>query len=273
MLMPEYDTLEYEVDDGAAVIRLDRPEKRNALNEQLIGELVDALHTAEDTDDVRAVVIAGNGPAFSSGYDLSDAGLEDDFPDMTHRLWDPRRTVHRHVFAIHELHVPVIAAVDGPALAGGSDLAGVSDITIATEDAEFGYPAVRMGGLPVTLTYPFVMNNIKYTKELLLTGKTIDAERAAEIGWVNRVVSADDLMDEVREEVDQIKKVPSLVSRLTKRQLASVMETQGFSPTVTDSANVAALAHLPEESREFNRMIDEDGLGPALEYMYNEDKS
>ena len=270
--MSEYDMIQYATEDGAAIIRLDRPEKRNALSDPFVSELVDALETAEKDESVRAAVITSDGKVFSSGYDLSEAGIEPDFPDMTERLWDPRESVHRHIFTVYDLHIPVIAAVNGPALAGGSDLAGICDITIASERAEFGYPAVRMGGLPVTLTYPYVMGSDKYVRELLLTGKVVSAEEAERFGWVNRTVPHEDLMDEVWNEVDQIKKVPSTVTRLTKRQLNGVMEDRGFLPNAIDSSGVATLAHLVEGSRRFNELIDEEGLGDALEYMYEADK-
>jgi len=261
--MSEYDAIEYDRTDATARIRLDRPDALNALNETLVGEFEDALDRAGN-DDVRAVVVSGRGRAFSSGYDIGD-----DERDLS---VDERMLAHRtHLEAVFSSRLPVIAAVDGPALAGGSDLAGVSDITIATENAEFGYPAVRMGGLPVTLTYPFVMSSPKYASELLLTGKTIDAEEAERMGWVNRTVPHENLLNEALAEVEHIKTVPSVIVRLMKRKLTAVRAARGLSPHMYNE-DLAALSHFTDASQEFSRIAEEDGMSAAFEYMYEAEK-
>jgi enoyl-CoA hydratase/carnithine racemase len=272
--MVEFDNLEYEITDRTAVIRLDRDEKRNALSNALVGELITALEAAEDAPDVRAAIVTGNGSVFSSGYDLyeGEPSLNDERKsDVEKWVWDPKRNRHRYLFAIYDLHIPVVAAVNGPALAGGSDLAAVCDITIASERAEFGYPAIRAGAPPVTLTYPFFTSSIKHAKELLLTGDVVSAEEAERIGLVNRTVPHEELMDVVWEKVESIKKVPPLASRLLKQEANGVLASQGFFPHVTNSGISSGLIHLSEVNQRFFDLIETEGLEAALE-VYDAEK-
>jgi enoyl-CoA hydratase len=270
--MPAFEHLRVTNRDGAAVVTLDRPEKRNALNDALIEELTDALRAAEADESVRAVVLTGAGTSFSSGYDLGEPMGDGDGPPTAEDWMAQLGGQPDHVYAVYELDVPVIAAVNGHALAGGSDLALVADLTIASEEAEFGYPAVRMGGLTATLTYPFVMDSLKHAREMLYTGKVVGAETAERFGMVNRTVPHDELMDEVMAEVAEIRKVPRPVVTLAKHMLNGVQEQQGFRPSVKNSEFVAALAHLTEGGRRFHEIIESEGLNEAFEWMYEADK-
>jgi len=272
--MNEFDHLEYEISNRTATIRLDRPEKRNALNDALVGELVTALEAAETATDVRVAVLTGNGSVFSSGYDLyeGEPSLNDERKsDVEKWFWDPKKNRHRWLFTLYDLHIPVVAAVNGPALAGGSDLAAVCDITVASDEAEFGYPAIRAGAPPVTLTYPFFTSSIKHAKELLLTGDVVSADEAERFGLVNETVSHEDLMSTVNEKVQSIKKVPSIATRILKQEANSVLSSQGFHPHVTDSSLSSGLIHLAETNQEFFRQIEQEGLGSALE-IYEAEK-
>lgn len=272
MIMRDFEHLSVETRDGAAVMTLDRPDKRNALNDALIAELSDALRAAEADKDVRAVVLTGAGSAFCSGYDLSEPMGEGDGPPTAEDWMEQLGSQPEHIYTTYELDVPIIAAVNGHALAGGSDLALICDLTIASERAEFGYPAVRMGGLTATLTYPFVMDSIKHARELLYSGKVIDAATAAEFGMVNRTVPHEDLMDEVFAEVAEIRKVPRPVVTLSKQMLNGVQDQQGFRPAVKNSEFLAALGHLTEGGQRFHELIEEEGLNAAFDWMYGADK-
>ena len=267
-----YDALEYGVEDGAAVVRLDRPERMNALSEALVDELTEALERAESTDGVRAVVVTGNGDAFSSGYDLSESGgtSDDGLPTVEDGMERQQRVLPLFE-TIHDLTVPVVAAVNGHALAGGSDLALTCDLTIAGESATFGYPGVRMGGLSLSLVYPFVMG-VKHARELMYTGKTVDAAEAERMGMVNRVVPDAALMDEVHEEVAAIRKTPAATVQLTKHLLNDVMEMQGYRPAVRSSGYVATLSHQTEFGKKFFEIREEEGVGAAIEWMNETDK-
>lgn len=277
-----YDNLEYTVEESElrAEIALDRPEKRNALSTPLLRELEDALRDAEANDEVRAVVLTGNGPAFSAGYDMDESGDSDSVGEATagdeggpvpsvDDLLDRMEVITSHLHTIWTLNKPVIAAVHGYCLAGGSDLALICDLVIAADDVRFGYPGQRMAGHPPTLTYPFFMD-IHHAKELLYTGKVIDAERAESMGLFNRVVPRDELLSTAREEVAAIAKVPGGGVRIQKHSLNAVVEQQGFRSTLKNSEFLDPLAHLTDVSRQYYEL---DDMADRLEWMNETDKS
>lgn len=260
-----YECLEYDVEDAVATIRLDRPDDLNALTPTLLTELLDALDRTADTRDARAIVLTGNGRAFSAGYDIgeeaADRGTVDD------RMRNPRT----HLNAIYDHPLPVIAAVDGYALAGGCNLAIACDLTFASHRSEFGYPDMHFGEPPPKLIMPYVGNSLKHARELLYTGKTVDAEEAFRMGIVNHVVGNEDLMDAVHAEIDHIKKTPGVVVELTKEMLNEVQEAQGFRRGRLDEY-LALLTMETETPNRFREIRDEEGWKAALEWMHETDK-
>ena len=260
-------TIEYEYDDGAAWITIDRPEKLNALTGDALDDLETALGRAEG-DDVRVAVLRGSEKAFSVGYDIDG----DDERSLTVDEWLDRMGSYSIVPTIYELDVPVIAAVDGYALGGGCNIALVCDLTIATDRSTFGYVDVRSGGLPAHFVHPFVIGSIKHARELFYTGKMISGDEAERMGLVNRTVSPDRLEEDVREEIEQIRKTPSAIVELTKGMLNEAMERRGFRPRGSVSESYAALSVLTEGSDRFYEIRDEDGLDAAIEWMHEADK-
>jgi enoyl-CoA hydratase len=119
--------------------------------------------------------------------------------------------------------------------------------------------------------YPFVIG-IKHARELMYTGKTIDADEAERLGMVNRTVPDEDLMDEVRAEVECMKKTPAATLQLTKHLLNDVVEMQGYRPAVRSSGYVATLSHQTEHGKRFFEIRDEEGVGAAIEWMNTTDK-
>lgn len=172
-----------ERDGAVLVLTLNRPEVRNAMNGALVRRLIALLEDAGRDSEVRAVVLAAKPPAFSSGADLRElAGPDDDPLDRV------ELTVKLHAL-IPSLRIPVLAAVGGPAVAGGCGLAMSCDVVVASEDASFGYPEVRRG-----LVAAIVMASLerlvgrRAALDLLLTGRRIDAREAKELGMVTEVV-------------------------------------------------------------------------------------
>jgi len=189
-----------EIEGPAATLTLDRPEKRNALSLALMEELIEALARAAETEGVRAIVLAGNGPAFSAGHDLSEmVGRERAFYD---HLFDVCTELME---AIHRIPQPVIAKVHGIATAAGCQLVAACDLAVASEEARFATPGVKIGLFCSTPMVP-VSRAIgrKRALQLLLTGEPIDAATAAEWGLVNRVVPADQLDAAVQDLVDAV---------------------------------------------------------------------
>lgn len=268
------DTVKYETrKQGAlALLTLNRPEKMNALNGELITGLREAVERAEADSDVRVVVLQGAGDdAFSAGYDIeSDGGSDEPVPTVD-SLLDNFEDSTVHIHAIWDCNKPVIAAVGGYCLAGGSDIAMACDMVVASEDSEFGYPGLRMGGVPPTLVYPFVMN-LHESKELLFSGKVVDAERARELGMVNRVVPQSRLLDTVMAEVEEIRKMPGNNVRILKHVINGIAEMQGAKPMFKYSELFDSLGHHTEYGKEYYRIAKSEGIEAALEYMNEQNK-
>ena len=174
---------------GVATLTLNRPAQRNALSRELMEEVLGALDGVREDAEVRAVVIAGRGPAFCAGHDLSE---------MVGRAPDEYREIFalctRMMSAIHALPQPVIARVHGMATAAGCQLVAACDLAVASSEARFATPGVKIG-LFCTTPMVEVARSVgrKRALELLLTGTPIDAETAADWGLVNRVVAPDEL--------------------------------------------------------------------------------
>ncbi|MFC7046045.1 enoyl-CoA hydratase/isomerase family protein [Halobacteriaceae archaeon GCM10025711] len=265
--MPDYEYIETETADRTLTITLDNEDSLNALNTTLRGELEDALLTAEADDEVRAVVLTGKGRAFSSGYDFGEEGIE--------TMDDLIKSSYTHLDTVYNLNLPVIAAVDGYALAGGCNLALVCDLTIATERSEFGFPDVHMGELPPRLVLPFVTDSLKHARELLYGGKHVDAETAAEMGLINRVVEDEDALREaVDEEVAHIKKTPSSVVKLLKDTLNDIQETQGYRSNSAAQIDeyLFAVTSETETAHRFHDIVEEEGVNAAIEWMNTAEK-
>src|SRR3954451_21149511 len=189
MALKATEVLEVERADGVAVLTLNRPAQRNALSRELMHEVLAALDDIREDAEVRAVVIAGRSPAFCAGHDLSEMlGLTlDDYREIF-------ALCTRMMSAIHSLPQPVIARVHGMATAAGCQLVAACDLVVASTDARFATPGVKIG-LFCTTPMVEVARSVgrKRALELLLTGTPIDAHTAAEWGLVNHVVVPDEL--------------------------------------------------------------------------------
>src|ERR671914_469124 len=186
-----------------ATVVLARPETRNALNADLIEELTRCFEQISDDDQVRVVVLAGEGRSFCAGADIGymreTAGLS-----YEENLEDARRLAMMY-WTIDECPKPVVAKVHGIAMGGGAGLLAVADVVVADSETRFAFSEIRLGIAPATIS-PFVVRKIgvSHARSLFLTGERFDAERAQEIGLVHRVVSSDGLDEAVQEEVGEL---------------------------------------------------------------------
>ncbi|MCC7052268.1 MAG: enoyl-CoA hydratase/isomerase family protein [Gemmatimonadaceae bacterium] len=204
--------------DGLGVITLARPEKRNALDRQTAVELVRALHELEASDDVRVVILEGDGDDFCAGADLAaieatlDAGVDAHIDDA--------RALGRVFTTMRAMSKPTVAIVRGRALAGGAGLATACDIVLAEETAQFGYPEVRIGFVPaMVMTILRRAVGEKRAAELVLTGRIISAPEAAQIGLVSRSIPTATFPAEVARALDTLVKAPRTALSLTKQLL------------------------------------------------------
>src|SRR5262245_38943734 len=193
-----YNTLKLEHEGGVAQLTLNRPEKRNALSLQLIEELLAALDALESASAVRVLIVTGEGQAFCSGMDLEYLkGLAGQSEEQNRA--DARRTV-RMFRRLWSFPKPLIAAVNGPAMAGGCGIATLGDFTLASEEAKFGYTEVRVGFMPALIS-AFLQLQVgeKIARDLLLSGRIFGPAEAQSYGLVTRVVPAAQLLPAARE--------------------------------------------------------------------------
>jgi enoyl-CoA hydratase/carnithine racemase len=251
----------YETRGPAAWVTLNRPEKLNALTKEMVAGLHMAMDAALADDQVKVVVLTGAGQAFSSGFDIGqDAGLEGA---------DAWRQVLRAdvevTMRLRTLEKPTVAAVKGWCLGGACELALACDLIVAAEDARFGEPEIRFGSGPVTLLMPFALGE-KKTNELLLTGDSIAADQAEQLGLVNRVVVAEELEATVAELVRKIAPTPLPILKLTKLALVRAAEAKGLREAVSANLDLSAILNATDtpEGREFTRIAKEQGLKAAL---------
>ncbi len=205
---------------SAAQVTLNRPDKRNALSLALMEELTGALEKLGRSPDVRAIVIAGAGPAFSAGHDLGEmVGRE---PEFYERLFDVCTVLME---TIRRVPQPVIARVHGVATAAGCQLVAACDLAVAADDARFGTPGVKIGLFCSTPMVPLSRAvGRKRALEMLLTGETIDAQTALSWGLVNRVVPADQLDEAVAELLERLARSSPLTMAIGKEAFYAQVE-------------------------------------------------
>lgn len=216
----EYSTLKFERDGRVATITLNRPEKRNAISTPMIEELFAALNAAEADSAVRVVILTGAGKAFCSGMDLETLQA---IEKQTHEenLADSRRMA-RMFQLVYGFPKPFITAVNGAAIAGGCGLATLSDFTLAAPEAKFGYTEVRIGFIPALVSVMLRRQvGEKHARDLLLTGRIIDAAEAFRLGLVNEIVPLEDLMKRAREVATMFLESSPVSLAMTKRLLIS----------------------------------------------------
>ncbi len=252
------------VTDVGAVRRLtlDRPEKLNALNGEMVEALSEQLAISAEDDAVRVVVIDGAGRSFCAGYDLSE-----ETPDGESAEESLRHGLDR-LLEIFDHPKPVIAQIHGHCLAGGCDLMMMCDLAVVSDDAVFGQPEIRFGSTVVAQVMPWLIG-ARRAKELIMTGHDrLSASEAERIGLVNRVVPRDRLGEETMRLAEQLAVVDPLAMRLTKRAINRSWEAAGFRQAMLDGVEIGAeieSARVPERA-EFDRIAAERGLKQALEW-------
>jgi methylglutaconyl-CoA hydratase len=239
-----YQTLKLEYDGSLAVITLARPDKRNAISTQMIEDLLASLGEVQSSS-ARVGILTGEGKAFCSGMDLDELRAIATRSPVEH-LEDSRRMA-RLFRTVYSFPKPLIAAVNGHALAGGCGLATLSDFTIA---AKFGYTEVRIGFIPALVSV-FLRRQIgeKRTRDLALTGRLFDAAEAHEMGLVNLVVAAEELMAEARKLAANLMAASPTSLARTKRLLVQFSEgdlDREISMAIQENADIRSTADFRE---------------------------
>jgi methylglutaconyl-CoA hydratase len=213
-----FSTLQLAYDDRVATVTLNRPEKRNAISFELIDDLLGALDEIA-TSAALVLILTGAGKAFCSGMDL--ANLKSLMGRSPEQNLKDSETMVRLFRALYEFPKVTIAAVNGPAIAGGTGLAVLCDFTLAVPEAKFGYTEVKIGFVPAIVS-TFLLRQVgeKHARDLLLTGRIIGVEEALRMGLINEVVPADRLITRARELAAQIMENSPTSLVLTKRLLS-----------------------------------------------------
>lgn len=240
------------VDDPAPFVRrltLNRPEKRNALSNDLRAQLFAALEAADRDPDIRVTILRGAGPCFSSGYDLG-RDVRRELPFHTAGgagQW--ARHVVEGAFRIWDMAKPVIAQVHGWCLAGGSELATACDLVYVAEDAQIGYPPVRMMSPPDNQFHAWLCG-LRPAMEMMLTGDAISGLEAVKVGFANRAFPAADLDAETLRIAERIAKIAPDVQQMNKRSVHRAMEIMGLRAAIRAGTEIQALALTTPSSQE-----------------------
>lgn len=242
-----------QVDDresGVVIVTLNRPERRNALNAELLDSLCDAITQAEQHVSKRVLVLRGAGPVFCAGLDLQEALDEEMAEHNAHRVLKTLRVIARS-------RLVTIAAVQGAAMAGGAGIMSACDFAVAADDARIGFPEVHRG-LVAALVMTFVARNVpgRHVRSLLLRGQPIDAKEAQVIGLINEAVPADQLASKVMKLAGEILLAAPAATERTKRLL------EQLSPwDLADDLDMALRQHMDARAS----LEAKEGLAAFLE--------
>lgn len=226
-------------------VTLNRPEKRNALNDALVNDLKNALRQADEAKDLKAVVIKGAGKDFCSGADLSalqkisESGVLENLEDADHL---------RKLFSlIRKIKIPVIAAVHGRALAGGCGLATACDLVVAADTARFGYPEVKIGFVPA-MVMAILRRNVSEKRAFALAtrGFEFDAPTAKAFGLINEVFPAESFAEKVDEYVSVYKNISRSAVILSKRLLYQ-MDGMSFETALASGVDINTIARMTDD--------------------------
>jgi len=260
----QFETLKIEVDGPVATLILNRPERLNAMNGRMLEEMEVACDVLEADPSVRAVVLTGAGKAFTPGFDLAAQAAD---PPQGEAAWAPRlKRDLRVIMRFWHLSKPTIAAVHGPALAGGCELAMACDITISDETGRFGEPELRFGAGIVIMLMPWLTGPKKAKEIFFLGSDDLTAEQALEIGLINRVVPAGQHVAVAQRMARQIAVIDPEVVRRTKAAVNRTMEIMGMDQALEEAveADIALEGVGSDDKREFLRHLREGGLKAAL---------
>jgi enoyl-CoA hydratase len=259
-----FSTILVEKIGAVARLTLNRPERANALNAVMLGEIGEVLNDIEHDGDLRALIVRGAGAAFSSGFDLKEQ------MERQPKGVEQWRTILRHDFdtimRFWHFPLPTIATVRGPCLAGACELALACDITIAADDAFFGEPELKFGAGIVAMLLPWIAGP-KIAKEIIFLGEDrVPATRAREIGMVNRVVSTAELEQVGLTMANHIAAIDPNLVKQTKRAINRAFEAQNMLAALEEALaiDLAIEGAGSPDKIQFMELARRDGLKAAL---------
>lgn len=264
-----FETIIYERRGPVGLITLNRPEKLNAINEQMVEELNIALDKAESDEQIRVIILAGEGKAFSAGFDLDLDESSDTLDEQAMR--DELTRDFNLIMRFLDSPKTTIAAVHGYCLGGGFEIALACDLTVATDTCRFGEPEVRFGSGIVALLLPWICGP-KHAREILLTGSNrVTAQRALDYGLVNRLTGGNRLLDETVKLGVSIARNDLLAVQLTKQAINQSYNKAGLREALLNGLETAIRIEMTEtdDSREFNDILRTSGTRAAMKWLDN----
>lgn len=248
-----YQLIELNVENGIATLRLNRPEKRNAMSDDMRTEFIQALELIAGDKAVRALVLTGNGKGFCAGGDIS--GMERRMKAPTGEIafngWSRQQRVHRAVTLLHTMPKPTIAAINGPASGLGADTALACDFIMASEGANFTWSYINRGIIPDGGGMYFLPRRVGLVKakELIFSGRKVDLEEAARIGIVDRMAGADTLVADAQAWATELSKGSATALALGKTILNQTFETTA-SQIFAQGSQAQGICYTSTEHRE-----------------------
>ncbi|MBV6476716.1 MAG: crotonase/enoyl-CoA hydratase family protein [Rhodocyclaceae bacterium] len=265
-----FTTLNYATDGRIARITLNRPERLNAIDEKMPGEIRAAVERANADDGIHVIVLAGAGRGFCSGYDLKAfAETAGENPGVQSMPWDPMvdyrfmKQCTDDFFSLWRSYKPVICKVHGYAVAGGSDIALCADIVIMAEDAKIGYPPARVWGCPTTAMWVFRIG-AERAKRMLLTGDLVDGRKAKEMGLVYDAVPAAELDAAVDALAQRMAGVPKNQLMMQKLMINQAYENMGLASTQMIATLFDGITRHSPEGMWFKAYSEEHGFHEAV---------
>ena len=266
----DYQSIRYEVSYRIATITLNRPERLNAIDESMPGEIREAVESADEDPRVHVVILTGAGRAFCAGYDLREFAERAEDPHTQEMPWDPTvdfRMMSRNTqdfMSLWRCSKPTIAKVRGYAVAGGSDIALACDLVVMAADAKIGYPPARVWGVPTTAMWVYRVG-AEQAKRMLLTGDLIDGVEAKRIGLVVDAVPEALLDTRVAELADRIKGIPRNQLMMNKMMVNQALESMGLACTQMLATLFDGIARHSPEGLWFKRRAEQVGFAQAVQ--------
>ena len=264
-------TVLYEKKGRVAYIILNRPDRLNAINDEMPPEIERAVQRADNDPNVHVMILEGAGKAFCSGYDLSEYGEQNSTSSVIQDMpWDPIQDYQfmwrntQHFMALWRAMKPVICKVHGFAVAGGSDIALCADMTIMAEDAEIGYMPTRVWGTPTTAMWVQRLGPEK-AKRMLFTGDKINGVEAENMGLILKSVPKAKLNEEVELLAQRMATVPINQLAMQKMLVNQAMETSGLMQTQKMATLFDGISRHSPEGIAFKQRVEEVGWKQAVE--------
>jgi len=267
-----YEKIRFEVKDSVGVVTFCTPQKYNALSQRAYEEIVDVLEQAKGDESIGSILFCGEGKAFCSGFDLGESADNKDAGPWPH--WELFLYQREMMLQVYNFPKPTVAAVQGYCLGGGTEFTSLVDLVIAADNAKFGDPGLRYSNIPAP-TFLWLAG-ARRAKQYMLMAENFDAKEALRIGYVNKVVPAEELYDTAFHTAKRLAAMPMETMMLTKRLINKSLDGMGFKTYGDwgwDTFHTAKISPT-KLSIEFNEIAKEKGMKEAFKWSnarYQED--